>query len=265
MSTRAYDNLRRLCVGIEGVFPSAVCAGIAGDARHRRRGGYHQSRTDNPARNYSIVRTADGPGQGPDDAASAFDISMDARDMVTATQRLARVWANAADPRRKYLNAFNGWLGTGDAQRYDMITLAVKRASPDHKWHIHVEVRRRFVLSAVMVKAVLSALRGESVTAYLVSIGVTPDPKPSAAAPRPVVAPRYPGHVMRYGNRLPDAGLKQWQTRMYARGWKSIGVADGLFGARTLSVVRRLQANCKVPVDGEIGPKTWPLPWRPIG
>lgn len=272
MSTQAYANMRTLCVGIEGIYASAVCSGIVGNAAHRLRGNgtYHLSRQDNPAKTYSVIRTDDVHGKGPEDAASAFDISMSTKDMILATRRLAAVWATYNDPRRKYLNAFNGWLGSGDARRYDMIKLSIEYASPDHKWHVHGEVRRLYVLSAAMVKAVLSAFRGETVTAYLTSIGVkpnTPAPaKPGATAPavaRPT-APKYPGHVLRYGDR--DPALKLWQARMYARGWHSIGKADGAFGAKTLSVVKRYQADSKVTVDGQIGPKTWPLPWsRPLG
>jgi peptidoglycan hydrolase-like protein with peptidoglycan-binding domain len=53
---------------------------------------------------------------------------------------------------------------------------------------------------------------------------------------------------------------------MIARGWKSLGTADGGFGPKTEDVVRRFQRTCRVGVDGQIGPKTWPLPWaRPLG
>lgn len=272
MSTQAYDNMRALCKGIEGIFASAVCSGIVGNAAHRKRGNgtYHLSRQDNPPKTYSVVRADDVRGKGPEDAASAFDISMNTKDMILATRRLAAIWANRADPRRKYLNAFNGWLGSGDARRYDMIKLLIEYASPDHKWHLHGETRRLYVLAAAMVKALLSAFRGETVAAYLASIGVkpnTPAPaKPGTHAPavaRPT-APNYPGHVLRYGDR--GSAVKLWQARMFNRGWKSIGKADGVFGAKTVSVVKRYQKDCRVTVDGQIGPQTWPLPWtRPLG
>lgn len=263
MTTKAYDNVKTLCRGVEDIFVSAVFAGIVADARHKRRkqGTYHLSREDNPPDTYSVVRPDDKAGQGPDDAAAAFDISMNRVDMMLATRRLAKVWANISDPRRKFLNAFNGWLGGGDAQRYDIVGRRIKRATSDHKSHLHVEIRRVYVLSAAMVKAVLSALRDESVMEYLTSIGVVP------RTVARVAVPRYPGHVLRRTDEgKADLSVQLWQLRMLARGWKSIGKPDGHFGPRTESVVRRYQRVCKVPDDGVIGLQTWPLPWtRPLG
>lgn len=265
MSTKAYDNVKNLCRGVERLFASAVCSGIVGDARHKRRknGTYHLSRQDNPPGTYSVIRPDDKAGAGPNDAAAAFDISMNANDLALATRRLKNVWGNDGDPRRKYLNAFNGWVGSGDAQRFDMVTRKVSRATPDHRppgGHLHTEIRRRYVLSGTAVKAILSALRGDTVTQYLLSVGIQP------ATPK-LAAPPYPGRVLRRTSATkPDPAVKAWQAQAIARGWKSIGKADGKFGSRTEAVVRRLQKLCKVPADGVIGPVTWSLPWsRPLG
>lgn len=269
MSSRAYANVKTLVDGIENIFASAVCSGIAPDARHKKRGGYHCSREDNPPHNFSVVRPDDRAGKGPDDAAAAFDISMNRRDMIVATRRLIAIWADPTDPRRKYLNAFNGWLGVADAKRYDVVKRTIKKATKDHTWHLHGEIRRLYVLSAAMVKAVLSALRGQSKADYLLSVGVKPSPAPPSSSfsrgVKPPAVPRYPGRVLRAGSGKADAAVKTWQAQMLARGWKSLGKADGVFGPKTLKVVRRYQQHCKVTVDGEIGPKTWPLPWRPLG
>lgn len=80
-------------------------------------------------------------------------------------------------------------------------------------------------------------------------------------------APRWPGKEYRRDEGMkPDRNVQKWQARMIARGWRSLGTADGVFGPKTESVVRRYQAVCKVPVDGVIGRVTWPLPWtRPFG
>lgn len=263
MSTLAYPPLKTFAQQFEAIFRSAVCSGICGDPAHQLRGGYHISRANQSASNYSVVRPEDRPGNGPDNAASAVDMSMNQADMVLCTRRLIAVWANDRDPRRKYINAFNGWLGTGDAVRHDFVTRKVSRASSDHKWHIHLELRRLYVLSAVAYKAVLSALRGESVAQYLISVGV----KPTAPHVK-VLVPAYPGRVLKRVSVVtrPDMAVKVWQMRMIARGWKTLGSADGRFGAKTEDVVRRYQKICKVPADGHIGPKTWPLPWsRPLG
>lgn len=239
---------------------SAVISGIVGDLAHRLRGGFHISRQDQPTTNFSVVRPDDRPGNGPDDAAAAIDMTMSTADMKTCTARLVKMWTNKADPRRKYINAFNGWLGSGDAQRWDVYANTKSYASPDHKWHVHLELRRKYVASATAAKAVLSVLKGEPVDQYLVSIG---------AAKLTAAAPPYPGRVLKRNDRQtrPDPYVKKFQDRMIARGWTSLGKAgDGFFGRGTEEVVKRFQAQVGVPVDGMIGPKTWPLPWtRPLG
>jgi hypothetical protein len=262
MSTVAHPTFKAFAKAFENIYRSAICSGIRGDAAHQKRGGYHIGRKFQPATNYSVVRPDDCTGRGPDDAATAVDMSMSRTDMVLCTRRLIAVHTNDRDPRRKYINAFNGWLGTGDAQRWDMVARKVKYATPDHKWHIHLEIRRAYALNAVAHKAILSALRGETVAQYLISIGV----KPYAPHVK-VLVPRYPGRVLkRSTSTKPDPDVKLWQQRMVARGNKTIGKPDGRFGPKTEGAVRRYQKACKVGVDGQIGPKTWPLPWsRPLG
>lgn len=271
MSTVAYPQMRTLADRWEKLYPSAVCSGIVGDRPHRRRGGYHIARRDQSSTNYSVVRIDDRAGMGPSDAAAAIDMSMSKADLVLCTRRLLAVWNNRNDPRRKYLNAFNGWLGTGPAIRRDMVSGKASGATSDHKCHIHLEVRRRWVLVDAMVTAVLSALRGDTVAQYLKSIGVnaavTAPAGRTATAKGPTV-PAYPGRVLRRNDHQsrPDPALKTWQTRMIARGWTSIGAADGLFGPKVEDVVKRFQAVCRIGVDGTIGPVTWPKPWtQPMG
>jgi hypothetical protein len=262
MSTVAYPEIRAFADAFEDLFKSAICSGICGDRSHQKRGGYHIGRKFQPSTNYSVIRADDRPGRGPDDAATAVDMSMNRADMVLATRRLMHVYSNDRDPRRKYINAFNGWLGSGQPQRWDMVKRVVGRATRDHTSHVHLELRRAYARSRVAHKAVLSALRGETIAQYLTSIGLKPY-APDVKA----LTPRYPGHVLqRTASTKPDPGVKLWQQRMIARGWKTIGKADGHFGAKTEGAVRRFQKVCRVPVDGKIGPKTWPLPWvRPLG
>lgn len=277
--TIAYPLVRELADGWEKIYPSAVCAGIVPDRRHLDRGGYHCSREQNPRGNYSIVRRDDRAGKGPDDAAAAVDMGMNRADMILCTRRLRAVWANKSDPRRKYLNAFNGWLGAGAATRFDMVTGTTKDATPDHKSHVHLEIRRMWIKARSMVRALLSALRGETVAQYLRSIGVAATTviraaaaagrapvKPAAATVKAPAAPPYPGRVLkRDDTAAPDEALRKWQARMLERGWKGIGKADGRFGPKCEKVVRRFQARCKVEQDGRIGPATWPLPWTRPG
>jgi Putative peptidoglycan binding domain len=260
MSTRATAQLVELAKGWERIYPSARCSGIVGDARHRRTGGFHVSREDNPRGNYSIVRPQDRWGNGPDDAAAAIDMSMNTHDMTLCTRRLIAVYGNTVDPRRRFVNAFNGTVDGRTARRWDVYAQVVGPASSDHTWHIHAECRRRYVTSAVAVRAWLSALRGESVAGYLAGLGIVVIPTATNRA----VAPPYPGRVLQRGDSGPAVGL--WQQRMLQRGWHSLGAADSQFGPRTESVVRRFQQHCRVSVDGKIGPATWPLPWTdPLG
>lgn len=262
MRTVAYGPFKSFAKAFEDIYRSAVCSGICGDASHQKRGGYHIGRQFQSVSNFSVIRPDDKDGRGPDDAATGVDMSMSRADMVLCTRRLIAVFTNDRDPRRKYINAFNGWLGVGDAQRWDMVARTVTYATRDHKWHIHLEVRRLFALNAVAHNAILSALRGETVAQYLISIGV----KPYAPHVK-VLIPRYPGRVLkRTRSAKPDPMVKLWQARMVARGWKTLGKPDGHFGPKTEGAVRRYQKACKVGIDGQIGPRTWPLPWsRPLG
>jgi hypothetical protein len=233
---------------------SAVLSGIVGDASHK--GGYHRSREDQPSKaNYSVVRPDDR--LGPDDAASAVDMSMNTADMKTCTARLAKAYDNVADPRRKYMNAFNGTTNGTTARRWDVYARRTEPASSDHLWHVHLSIRRRYVNSATATKALISILKGETVAQYLASIGVAP---PAATTAK---APAYPGRELRRNDTQakPDAAVKLFQARMVTRGWTSLGKADGFFGPKLESVVKRWQASIHLPVDGKVGPKTWPTPW----
>lgn len=263
MSTVATQVMKDFAAEWKKLYKSAVISGIVGDEAHAARGGYHRSREDNPVDNYSVTRPDDQ--FGPADAASAVDMNLSPTDMVLCTRRLLASFRNTADPRRKYLNGANCWDGSGAATRLDFYALKTSVASADHRWHIHLELRRRYVNSPTATKAVLSILAGESVAAYLKSIGVVSSVRIAPA--QTLKAPPWPGKVFRKDpNMKPDRDLVKWQVRMIARGWKSIGDADGIFGPKTDAVVRKFQAACKVAVDGEIGRVTWALPWtRPTG
>lgn len=269
-ATIAYPLVKELAHEWEKIFPSAVCSGIAPDQAHIKRGGYHVCRAQNPNRNYSIIRADDRSGRGPDDASAAIDMTMSRKDMILCTKRLMAVWNNPADPRRKYLNAFNGTLDGRTAVRFDVVARKKSRASSDHTWHCHLEIRRRWIKVRAMVTAVVSALKGETVAQYLKAIGVTVTaaaPAAKTATAKGPAVPAYPGRVLQRNNSgKSDPAVKTWQARMIARGWKSIGVADGKFGPATERVVRAFQRQCRIGVDGDIGPQTWPKPWtQPMG
>jgi peptidoglycan hydrolase-like protein with peptidoglycan-binding domain len=257
--TVAYHEMTDLAREWEKIYRSAVCSGVVGNARHARRGGYHIGRGFQSPRNYSVIRPDDR--SGPNDGSSGIDMTMNKRDMVLCTKRLAAAYYYANDPRRKYINAINGWDGSGSATRFDFYARRTGPASSDHKWHVHLEKRRRFIRDRVANRAILSLLRGETVAQWLQSCGI----KTARAAT--AKAPPYPGRVLQRNDRMrPDRALRKWQERMRERGWTSIGKADGVFGGKTERVVKGWQRTVKITVDGKVGPKTWPTPWtRPMG
>lgn len=168
MSTLSTSMLNSLASQWEDSYGSAVLSGIVGDLAHKARGGYHISREDQSSTNYSVIRADDKPGMGPSDRAAAIDMTMSTADIIKCHTQLRNFWKNRAnDPRMQYINAWNGWDGTGDAGRYDVVKGTVETASSDHKWHIHLEVRRRYVNDTTAQKAILSMLKGESVNSYL--------------------------------------------------------------------------------------------------
>jgi len=151
-------------------YPSAVQSGIIGDAQHLVGGGYHISIEDNSPSNYSVVRPDDKapPGTWPRNVASGIDTSMSLADLTKCHNRLKTLWQNRAwDTRAKYINAFNGWDGQGSPGRYDMVSGAVSVTDDSHKFHEHLEVRRRYVNDPQANKAILSALKGETHDQYL--------------------------------------------------------------------------------------------------
>jgi hypothetical protein len=177
MATYATTAERWLADEWEKVYASAVLSGIVGDLAHKARGGYHISIQDQPSTNYSVIRTDDKapPGNWARDRASAIDMTMNTADMKKCHVRLRDIWKNRSrDPRMKYINAWNGWDGEGDAGRYDVVTGKVTTATPDHKWHIHLEIRRRYVNDMNAMRAILSMLKGQSLAAYQESLSPPP-------------------------------------------------------------------------------------------
>lgn len=145
--------------------PSAVNSGIIGDEAHNRSGYHFGAAEQRDSNNYSVTRFDDRrPQRTNDHAATAVDTSKNRADMVRSWGRVYRVWLNrASDPRAKYLNAYNGWNGTGSAERLDFVTGARTVTDSSHTWHDHTEVRRRYADDMTAMRAIISILRGETV------------------------------------------------------------------------------------------------------
>jgi hypothetical protein len=177
VTTRATATLQGLADAWERLYDTARFSGIVGDPAHQDRGGYHISIQANPAGNYSITRPDDKapPGTWPRDCSSAIDMNLGLADMKLCHGRLVEVWRNRdQDPRARFINAHNGWDGQGSPGRYDWVTGAVSTASADHAWHVHLELRRRYVDDPKAAAAVLSILAGESVADFLEEDQMTP-------------------------------------------------------------------------------------------
>lgn len=227
-------------------YSSAKISGIVPDRDHLKRGGYHVSREDQPSRsNYSVIRPDDKGG--PDDAAAAIDMTMNAADMRLCTSRLVAVYGNAADPRRKYINAFNGTTNNKNARRWDVYARKTSAATADHLWHVHLEVRRLYVNSATAVRAILSILSGQSLSSYLSSVGSSVKASSGSTAAVSVLRRND-------SQASASAAVKAVQVALKSRGFK-VGV-DGFFGAGTEAAVKAFQKKAGMVADGLVGPKT---------
>jgi subtilisin family serine protease len=75
----------------------------------------------------------------------------------------------------------------------------------------------------------------------------------------PVVAPPYPGRLLKYPPLTQGTDVVTWQSRMVERG---IGlVIDGKYGPKSKEACIGLQKQASLEVDGIVGPKTWQATW----
>lgn len=271
MSTRATNEMMWFAGEWQKLFGSAKFSGIVGDKAHQARGGYHIGRAYQPSSNYSVIRTDDKPGNGPNDTASAVDMNLALADMKTAHIRLRNAWADR-DPRMNYINAWNGWDGNDGAGRYDVVKHTVDGATSDHKWHMHLEFRRKYCTSMTAMRAVLSLLSGQSLADYqkaspvMVPVGsvspIKPTAKPSKVETK---APAFPLAKDKYFAKSSkfNAHVKIAQRRLEQRGWNlGDAGADGYFGPTTDKVIRQFQHEKHLTVDGKLGPNTWRAIWE---
>lgn len=176
MATIAYAPTRWLAQEWERAIPSAKVSGIVGDLAHKLRGGYHISREDQPSWNFSVAQFL-ADRRGPSDGSSAIDMNMSTAQMIIVTTRLHAA-VKRRDPRIvKYVRAFNGTLNGKTAIRVEVKSGTVHWATPDHLWHVHLELYREFLNNMTAARAVLSVIKGEPLrSAPTMSLGESDKP-----------------------------------------------------------------------------------------
>lgn len=154
----------------EEEFSTAVFSGINGDAAHQDSPGKHLSWSQNRDKfgsNCWPLQAPNDKNAKVKDKAIAVDISMDRNDQNRCHNNLKKVYDNRSnDPRAKYLYAFNGWDGNGSPGRYNLYKGTVGTTNDSHKWHEHEEFYYLFVNDPELVRAIQSAIRGETIAEY---------------------------------------------------------------------------------------------------
>lgn len=87
--------------------------------------------------------------------------------------------------------------------------------------------------------------------------GTLPPPPP----PPPGAGPSWPGRILRQPPIMRGEDVRTWQTRVRQRGWNNV-VVDGAYGPISEGACRQVQQIARLPVDGRVGPNTWPATWR---
>jgi hypothetical protein len=251
-------------------FSSAVLSGIVPDSRHLDNGGYHCSVEDlrkfSNQNDYSNIRVDDKNFNVRYGA--AVDITMSKADMVKAHKRVYAVWKDRSDPRRKYINAVNCWDGSGDAVRLDFKKNTAGYASPDHKWHTHNDMPRRYLLDPKAAQAWISMYAGESKATWITR-EEKPAAKPTESAPvktpvatKPVTKPAP--KVYKPGSRVlqytPGKAVLKGEDAAFVQrfiGGARAGAADGVAGAKFRSGVIWYQRLRGLKADGVVGAATW--------
>jgi hypothetical protein len=272
MATLVSPTLRSVADAVVGKsgLPSAVLSGIVPDSRHLDNGGYHCSVEDlkryGNGGDYSNTRVDDKNFNVKYGA--AFDVTMSTADMKKAHKRIYAVWKDRSDPRRKYVNAVNCWDGSGDAVRLDFKKNTVGYASPDHTWHTHNDMPRRYLLDPKAARAWISMYAGEGKATWIAR-EEKPPTKPTESAPvkKPVAtkpATKPAAKVFKPGSRVlqyvPGKAVLSGEDVAYAQryiGAKKAGPANGRAGARFRAAVRWYQDMRGLKADGVVGGKTW--------
>jgi hypothetical protein len=253
---RITDATWALWKGLQELEPDTELGGI-----YAAKSGYHNTRSANKAADYSVRETPDRVG--PADKASAIDWTFPEAQsgncgrIARYSSRLLASGRDAHDPR---LDSLREFYGNADLDRevdgWDFRHDKAVSSDRSHLWHIHISITRGRVADPAMTRAVLSVLKGESVTQWLAAESGELQPPEPPPLPRPWESfPVWPGVYLRMG--MNNATVTLWQRLLKARGW-TIRV-DGDFGAGTDRITRAFQLQKVGPNggDGIVGPATW--------
>lgn len=138
---------REICQSV----PGAVFSGVLGDSSHTY--GYHRGRSwdimrgDYGVNDYSVVTPIDK--KGPDNAASALDVSMPPDQMKICSGRMMRAMRGndgRVDAFREFFGTINGNTVTGwDRNRpADISDDAYTSSDKSHLWHMHFSIYREY-------------------------------------------------------------------------------------------------------------------------
>lgn len=125
---------------LRSVFPGLTPAGIVGDDLHTW--GYHRARSEVSSTDYSVQLPLDR--QGPDDAASALDVTGDSGQLRLITAR-ADAAMRRRDPRVRALREFFGPSADGSTViGFDAPSHSFASSDDSHLWHAHFSFYRGY-------------------------------------------------------------------------------------------------------------------------
>lgn len=225
--------------------------------------GYHNKRKNLPADDYS-VREFTVDREGPSTEAGAIDWTFrdaQAGNYSTIAKYSKRLMAagKSNDPRADYLREFFGNVDSDrEVEGWDFTRNQPSTSDSSHLWHIHVSVHRKYVDDQKAMDALLSILKGETLSDYVTRTGHKPESGRVAAKP---TAPPYPGTELHRNDHQSkaDPNVAKAQAKLKQRGWSI--KADGFFGPTTEAVVKQFQAQKHLTADGVIGSRTWVAIW----
>lgn len=142
---------------------------------YANKSGYHNTRNNHLANRPGDYSIQDGiDREGPGDKAGAFDWTFpdaQAGRYATIAKYMSRIVASGQDQDDPRLNGWREFYGQADGDRavegWDSRYLVPVTSDSSHLWHIHGSVARKYANDLPTMKALLSVLKGETVSQWL--------------------------------------------------------------------------------------------------